>query len=289
MTETTTKEAVKTARPESAKSSEVVTMRQLLECGVHFGHQTKRWDPRMKKYIFASRNGIHVIDLQQTIKLINKAYQYVRTTVKNGGTILFVGTKKQAQEAIQVEAEKCGMPYVHHRWLGGTLTNIVTIRQSINKYKAALKTQDEGGFDLLSNKEASRRKKELVRLDYYLRGIKDMIKSPSILFIVDTPREALAVREANRLNIPIVGIVDTNANPNDVQHPIPANDDAIRAIRLLCSIMSQAVLDGQEDRVKGKDALAKEIEKAAAQPAAAKSAEKSDAVITATELADQQA
>ena len=269
------------------KASEVVTMRQLLECGVHFGHQTKRWDPRMKKYIFASRNGIHVIDLQQTIKLINQAYEYVRSVVRNGGTVLFVGTKKQAQEAIQVEAEKCGMPYVHHRWLGGTLTNIVTIRQSINKYKAALKQQDEGLWDTLSNKEASKRKKELVRLDYYLRGIKDMIKTPSILFIVDTPREALAVREANRLNIPIVGIVDTNGNPNEVQYPIPANDDAIRAIRLLCGVISRAVLDGQEDNVKGDVDLAKEIEQAAAE-SQVKSAELSDVVVEATEIADEQ-
>ena len=284
------KHATNSSVEEKVRASEVVSMRQLLECGVHFGHQTKRWDPRMKRYIFASRNGIHVIDLQQTIKLINKAYLYVRETVCKGGTVLFVGTKKQAQEAIQVEAEKCGMPYVHHRWLGGTLTNIVTIRQSINKYKAALKLQDEGGFDQLSNKEASKRKKELIRLDYYLRGIKDMIKIPSILFIVDTPREALAVREANRLAIPIVGIVDTNANPNDVQYPIPANDDAIRAIRLLCSVISQAVLDGQEDMVKGDRDLANEIEQAGqvAKVSQTKSAEFSDVVVEATAIADEE-
>lgn len=238
------------------KEAEVVTMRQLLESGVHFGHQTKRWNPKMKKYIFTSRNGIHVIDLQQSIKLIRKAYQFVKETVKRGGVVLFVGTKKQAQEAIQSEAERCSMPFVHHRWLGGTLTNNITLRQSINKLKAHAKMQDEGVFETLSNKEASRKKKVLARLRFYLDGIKDMGSIPSIIFIVDTQKEQLAVQEARKLKIPIIGVVDTNADPTQVQFPIPANDDAIRAVKLICSIISQAVIDGKAER----DGTANDIE-----------------------------
>lgn len=234
-------------RQPDAKVNEVVTMRQLLECGVHFGHQTKRWNPKMKRYIFTSRNGIHVIDLQQTIKLVKKAYQVVREVVKNNGTILFVGTKKQAQDAIESEALRCRMPYVHHRWLGGTLTNSVTIRQSINKLRQYERLNQDGTFDLLSKKEAASKRKTLHRLRHYLDGIKDMSRLPSLIFVVDTKREALAIREANRLNIPIIGVVDTNADPNEVQYPIPANDDALRAIKLICSVMAKAVLDGLED------------------------------------------
>lgn len=230
------------------RQPEVVTMRQLLECGVHFGHQTKRWNPRMKRYIFTSRNGIHVIDLQQTIKLIKKSYQVVREVVKNNGILLFVGTKKQAQDAIQSEAIRCGMPYVHHRWLGGTLTNNLTIRQSVNKLKQYSRLEEDGTFELLSNKEAAAKRKKLVRLGHYLDGIKDMHRLPSIVFVVDTKREALAVKEANKLKIPIIGIVDTNADPTEVQYPIPANDDAIRAIKLICSVMAKAVIDGQTER-----------------------------------------
>lgn len=230
------------------RQPEVVTMRQLLECGVHFGHQTKRWNPKMKRYIFTSRNGIHVIDLQQTIKLIKKSYQVVREVVKNNGTILFVGTKKQAQDAIQAEANRCGMPFVHHRWLGGTLTNNVTIRQSVNKLKQYNRMNEDGTFELLSNKEAAAKRKKLVRLGYYLDGIKDMYRLPSLVFVVDTKRETLAVKEANKLNIPIIGIVDTNADPTEVQYPIPANDDAIRAIKLICSVIAKAVLDGQAEK-----------------------------------------
>ena len=235
--------------PERNKDKEsVVSMRQLLECGVHFGHQTKRWNPKMKKYIFTARNGIHVIDLQETIKLVRKSYEIVRNIVKNKGTILFVGTKKQAQEAIKSEAMACGMPYVNHRWLGGTLTNHVTIRQSINRLKMLQKMSDEGAFDMFSNKESSMKTKKLARLKYYLEGIKDMVSLPSIIFVVDTKKETLAILEATRLNIPIIGIVDTNADPNEVTHPIPANDDAIRAIKLICSVMAKAVIDGKADR-----------------------------------------
>jgi small subunit ribosomal protein S2 len=230
------------------KHTDVVSMRQLLECGVHFGHQTKRWNPKMKRYIFTSRNGIHVIDLQQTIKLIKKTYQVVKEVVRNGGTVLFVGTKKQAQEAIEVEARRCGMPFVSHRWLGGTLTNNVTLRHSINKLKQHQRIMEDGTIDLLSNKEGARKRKILTRLTYYLDGIRDMNRLPSMVFIIDTKREALAIRESNKLKIPIIGVVDTNADPTEVQYPIPANDDAIRAIKLLCSVISKAVLDGQAER-----------------------------------------
>lgn len=228
-------------------NKEVVSMRQLLECGVHFGHQTKRWNPQMKRYIFTSRNGIHVIDLQQTLKLAKKAYQVVKDVASRNGTILFVGTKKQAQEPIEFEANRCGMPFISHRWLGGTLTNSVTLRKSVNKYKKLIQMEESGVLQKLSNKEASRKRKTLTRLRYYLDGIKDLVGNPTLVFIVDTQREQLAVNEANKLNIPIVGVVDTNADPNEVQFPIPANDDAIRAIKLLCSIVSQAVIDGREE------------------------------------------
>ncbi len=228
--------------------NEVVSMRQLLESGVHFGHQTKRWNPKMKRYIFTARNGIHVIDLQQSIKLIRKAYQLVKDTVKGGGNVLFVGTKKQAQEAIQTEAERCAMPFVHHRWLGGMLTNNVTLRQSINKLRQFNQMLEDGVIDRLSNKEASRKKKQITRLRYYLDGIRQMGVAPSLIFVVDTTKEQLAVKEANKLGIPIIGVVDTNADPTEVQHPIPANDDAIRAIKLICSIIAQAVLDGKAER-----------------------------------------
>jgi len=224
---------------------EVITMRQLLECGVHFGHQTKRWNPKMKKYIFTSRNGIHIIDFQQTIKIIKNIHEMVKNIATQNKTILFVGTKKQAQDAIKEEAIKCGMPYVHHRWLGGILTNIMTIRQSINKYKKYSQMIEDGSLEKLSNKEASKLKKSHARLSQYLEGIKDMIQVPDILFVVDTKKEQLAIKEATKLGIPIIGIVDTNTDPNEVQHAIPGNDDAIRSIRLLCSIMGNAINTGK--------------------------------------------
>ena len=253
---------------DSETNEVIVTMRQLLESGVHFGHQTKRWNPKMAPYIFTARNGIHVIDLQKTIKLIKDVYEVVKEKVSNGGTVLFVGTKKQAQQAVIDESQRCDMLYVHHRWLGGTLTNNVTIRQSINKLKDYKKMEEQGDFKLLSNKEASRKQKTLNRLTYYLDGIKDMIAQPSLLFIVDTKKEQLAVQEARRLNIPIIGIIDTNADPNEVDLPIPANDDAIRAIKLICSIVADAVNAGkkvyekkkqkqEEDALKAKQALEK--------------------------------
>ncbi len=231
------------------QGKQVVTMRQLLECGVHFGHQTKRWNPKMKKYIFTSRNDIHVIDLQQTLKLLEQNYVRIKSFVAKRGTILFVGTKKQAQEAIQSEAVRCKMPYVNHRWLGGTLTNFVTIRQSINKLKKYERMKEDGTFDRLSKKESSRKLKSLGRLKFYLDGIKDMVSLPAAIFVVDTKKEQLAVDEANRLGIPIIALVDTNADPTEVQYPIPANDDAIRAIKLLCSIVANAALEGIQSSV----------------------------------------
>ncbi len=232
----------------SNRSPQIVTMRQLLESGVHFGHQTKRWNPKMKRYIFTARNDIHVIDLQQSIKLIKVVYEFVKGIVANGGTVLFVGTKKQAQEAVKDEAGRSGMPFVNQRWLGGTLTNNITIRQSVNKLKALDKLNKDGILEQLSKKEAARKLKALGRLQFYLEGIKDMIRLPGAIFVIDTKKEQLAVREARRLGIPVIGIVDTNADPTEVDYPIPANDDAIRAIRLLCSIVADAVVAGQKQR-----------------------------------------
>ncbi len=228
---------------------EVVSMRQLLECGVHFGHQTKRWNPKMAKYIFTSRNGIHVIDLQQSVQLINLAYEFIKEIIVNDGIILFVGTKKQAQDAVKEESERCEMPFVNHRWLGGTLTNISTIRQSINKIKDFEKLKEEGRIEALSKKEQSKKTKAYSKLLYNLEGIKDMIKTPSAIFIVDTQKEQLAVKEARKLKIPIIAMVDTNANPNEIDYPIPANDDAIRAVKLICSIISNAVTEGKEAKL----------------------------------------
>ena len=230
---------------ENTAPKEIVTMRQLLECGVHFGHQTKRWNPKMKRYIFTSRNEIHVIDLQQTMKLIKETYQIVKEIARKGGTILFVGTKKQAQEAIQAEAERSGMFYINQRWLGGTLTNHITIRKRINTLKLYERMKADGTFDMMTKKEAARYDKLLIKLHHYFDGIKDMVSMPSAIFIVDTKKEQLAVNEANKLKIPIIGVVDTNADPTEVQHPIPANDDAIRAIKLLCNIMANAILEGK--------------------------------------------
>jgi len=237
----------------------------------------------MGPYIFTSRNGIHVIDLQQTVKLINVAYRVVRDTVARGGSVLFVGTKKQAQEAIQEEAENCGQYYVNHRWLGGTLTNYATLLKSVHKLKEYEKMDADGTFDLLSKKEASRKRKNLVRLRHYLDGIKAMSRMPSLIFVVDTNKEHLAIKEANKLGIPIIGIVDTNADPTVVQYPIPANDDAIRAIKLLCSVMARAVQEGQQARDDEKTA-AESIEEQFLQ--AEKNAEK---VKTEAELLIEQA
>jgi small subunit ribosomal protein S2 len=223
-----------------------VSMRQLLESGVHFGHQTRRWNPKMDTYIYTSRNDIHVIDLQQTVELIKDAYNFVRETVSNKGTILFVGTKKQAQDAIASEADRCKMPFVNQRWLGGTLTNNVTISNSVKKLKRFEEDQKLGIFDQLSKKEASRKTKKLARLRHYLGGIKDMRYLPKAIFIVDTSKEELAIKEAKKLGIKVIGLVDTNGDPTHLDFPIPGNDDAIRAIKLICSVFANAVIEGSQ-------------------------------------------
>lgn len=225
----------------------VVTMKNLLESGVHFGHQTKRWDPRMKRFIFAERNGIHIIDLQKTIASIRAAYDAVRQTVLNKQGVLFVGTKKQAQQAIEREATNCGMYYVNQRWLGGMLTNFSTIKQSLLRLKKLEKMEIDGTFESLSKKEVAKLNKEKARLEKNLGGIKEMKELPGIVFIVDTKKETIAVAEARRMGIPIVAVVDTNCNPEGIDYPIPGNDDAIRAISLFTEIIGQAVTEAENE------------------------------------------
>ncbi len=222
-------------------------MKNLLESGVHFGHQTKRWDPRMKKFIFAERNGIHIIDLQKTIGAIKEAYDAVRQTVINNQSVLFVGTKKQAQQAIEREATKCGMFYVNNRWLGGMLTNFSTIRHSLSRLKKIDKMEVDGTFESLTKKEVARLNKERARLEKNLGGIKEMKELPGIVFVIDTRKETIAVAEAQRVGIPIVAVVDTNSNPEGIDYPIPGNDDAIRAINLFTSIIAQAVIEADNE------------------------------------------
>ncbi len=235
-----------TAQTEEKNSDYPVSMRQLLESGVHFGHQTRRWNPKMNTYIYTSRNDIHVIDLQQTVELIKSAYNFVKETVNQKGLILFVGTKKQAQDAISTEADRCKMPFVNQRWLGGTLTNNITISNSVKKLKRYEEDQKLGVFDQLSKKEASRKLKKLSRLKHYLGGIKDMRYLPKAIFIVDTTKEELAIKEAKKLGIKVIGLVDTNGDPTHLDFPIPGNDDAIRAIKLICSVFADAVLEGTQ-------------------------------------------
>jgi small subunit ribosomal protein S2 len=222
-------------------------MKSLLESGVHFGHQVKRWDPRMEKYIFAERNGIHIIDLQKTIQAIKDAYEAIRKTVSSGKTVLFVGTKKQAQQAIQKEAERCGMFYVNNRWLGGMLTNFVTIKKSLLRLKKLEKMEVDGTFENLTKKEIASLGKERAKLQKNLGGIKEMKDPPGILFIIDTRKEAIAVAEAQRMGIPIVAVVDTNCNPEGINYPIPGNDDAIRAITLFTQIIANAVVEADNE------------------------------------------
>jgi len=222
-------------------------MKNLLESGVHFGHQVKRWDPRMKKFIFAERNGIHIIDLQKTIQAIKDAYEAVRKTVAAGKTVLFVGTKKQAQQAVQKEAERCGMYYINNRWLGGMLTNFVTIKKSLLRLKKLEKMEIDGTFENLTKKEIAALGKERAKLQKNLGGIKEMKEIPGILFIIDTRMEAIAVAEAKRMGIPIVAVVDTNCNPENIDYPIPGNDDAIRAITLFTSIIANAVVEADNE------------------------------------------
>ncbi|MEW6287642.1 MAG: 30S ribosomal protein S2 [Chloroflexota bacterium] len=226
----------------------VISMKALLESGVHFGHRTNKWDPRMKPYIFTERNGIHIIDLQQTSKLLNQAYNVVRDTVANGGIVLFVGTKRQAQETIAEEAIRCGMPYVTERWMGGTLTNWPTIYARIQEMERLEKMRDNNELSHLTKKEALLISREIVRLQTRLEGLRTMKRRPDLLFVIDVGREEAAVHEANLLNIPVVALVDTNCNPQNVDYVIPSNDDAIRAIKLLVGKIADAVLEGKAMR-----------------------------------------
>ncbi|MBR3121553.1 30S ribosomal protein S2 [Oceanobacillus profundus] len=246
-----------------------ISMKQLLEAGVHFGHQTRRWNPKMKKYIFTERNGIYIIDLQKTVKKVDEAYNYVKDIAANGGTILFVGTKKQAQDSVRDEAIRSGMYYVNQRWLGGTLTNFQTIRKRINRLKSIERMEEDGTFEVLPKKEVVNLLKEKDRLVKFLGGIKEMTKLPDALFVIDPRKERIAIAEAHKLNIPIIGIVDTNCDPDEIDYVIPANDDAIRAVKLLTSKMADAILEvkqGEETEVveeKAEDATEEVVEEAA--------------------------
>ncbi|MBE7032609.1 MAG: 30S ribosomal protein S2 [Ruminococcaceae bacterium] len=224
----------------------VIAMKQLLEAGVHFGHQTRRWNPKMAEYIFTERNGIYIIDLQKTVKKIEEAYDFIRSVAADGGEILFVGTKKQAQETIKEEAIRVGMHYVDARWLGGMLTNFKTIKKRIERLSQLHKMEEDGTFDLLPKKEVIGLKGEMEKLEKYLGGIKEMKKAPAAIFIVDPRKERIAIAEAKKLNIPIVAIVDTNCDPEDVDYVIPGNDDAIRAVKLVVSTIANAVIEGRE-------------------------------------------
>ena len=226
----------------------VVTMKNLLESGVHFGHQTRRWDPRMKKYIFAQRNGIHIIDLQKTIVAIKDAYDVVRRSVLDGNSVLFVGTKKQAQASVKREAERCDMFYVNNRWLGGMLTNFSTIKKSLLRLKKIEKMEIDGTFEQLTKKEVARLVKEKGRLEKNLGGIKNMNSLPGVMFVIDTRKEAIAVAEARRVGIPVIAVVDTNCNPEGISYPIPGNDDAIRAINLFTQVIANAVIEADNEQ-----------------------------------------
>ncbi len=224
----------------------VISMKQLLEAGVHFGHQTRRWNPKMAEYIYTERNGIYIIDLQKTVRKVDEAYMFVRQVAMNGGTVLFVGTKKQAQDSIREEADRSSMFFINNRWLGGTLTNFSTIKKRINRLAELNRMQDNGTFDILPKKEVAKLKLEMEKLEKNLGGIKNMPGLPSCMFVVDPRKEHIAVMEARRLGIPIVGIVDTNCDPEEVDYVIPGNDDAIRAVKLIAGKMADAILEGRQ-------------------------------------------
>ena len=261
----------------------VVSMKQLLECGVHFGHQTRRWNPKMKPFIFTERNGIYIIDLQKTVKGLEKAYDFVREISKSGGSLLFVGTKRQAQDPIRDEALKAGQYYINQRWLGGLLTNFTTIRKRVARMGEIQAMDEDGSIARYPKKEQTQMHKELAKLEKYLSGIKDMKAMPDALFVIDPRRETIAVTEARKLNIPVIAIVDTNCDPDLIDYPIPGNDDAIRAIELIVGLMANAFIEGRQ----GQDAKAEEV--AAAEEKAADEApempEHLDAVVEETDKA----
>lgn len=240
-------------------------MKQLLEAGVHFGHQTRRWNPKMAQYIFTERNGIYIIDLQKTVKKLEEAYLFVRDVAADGSDVLFVGTKKQAQDSVKEEAIRCGMPYVNARWLGGMLTNFNTIKRRIKRLEQLKKMEADGTFDLLPKKEVIKLKLEIEKLEKFMGGIVNMKKQPAAMFIVDPRKERIAVQEAHKLGIPIVAIVDTNCDPDEIDYVIPGNDDAIRAVRLIAGAMADAVIEGRQGE---QEAPAEAAEEAAAEEAA---------------------
>ena len=233
-------------KPQEEKQMAVVSMKQLLEAGVHFGHQTRRWNPKMAQYIFTERNGIYIIDLQQTVKKLNEAYLFARDIAAEGGDILFVGTKKQAQDSVKEEAERCGMPYVNARWLGGMLTNFTTIKTRIARLNQLRAMRDDGTFELLPKKEVIKLNLEIEKLEKFMGGIQNMNKIPGALFIVDPRKERIAVAEAKKLGIPIIAIVDTNCDPDEIDAVIPGNDDAIRAVKLIAETMANAVIEARQ-------------------------------------------
>lgn len=237
----------------------VVAMKQLLEAGVHFGHQTRRWDPKMAEYIFQARNGIHIIDLQKTSKKIDEAYAFLKEQAEEGKTVLFVGTKKQAQECVKEAAEKSGMYYVDQRWLGGMLTNFDTIRTRVQRLKDLEKMQEEGTFEVLPKKEVILLKKEMEKLERNLGGIKNMEEIPGVIFLVDPKKEHIAVLEAKKLGIPVIGLVDTNCNPEEVDYAIPGNDDAIRAVKLITDVMANAIIEGRQGESFEAEEVAEEV------------------------------
>ena len=237
----------------------VVSMKQLLEAGVHFGHQTRRWNPKMAPYIFTERNGIYIIDLQKTVKKLEEAYMFIRQIAENGDEVLFVGTKKQAMDSVKEEAERCGMPFVNARWLGGMLTNFTTIKLRIRRLAQLKDMEDNGTFDLLPKKEVAKLKLQIEKLEKFLGGITEMKKMPAAMFIVDPRKERIAVAEAKKLGIPIVAIVDTNCDPDEVDYVIPGNDDAIRAVKLIAGAMADAVIEGRQGEQSAPEAAAEEV------------------------------
>lgn len=278
----------------------IVSMKQLLEAGVHFGHRRQRWNPKMRSYIFTERNGIHIIDLQQTIQALERAYDFVRDAVAEGGTIIFVGTKRQAQENVEAQAIRCGMPYVTVRWLGGTLTNFRTIRSRIDYMIELERQRDEGHWDVLLKKEATLKLREVAKLERRLEGLRDLYRLPEALFITDVNGQAIAVREANRLGIPVIAMVDTNCNPDPIDFVIPANDDAIRGILLITTKIADSVVEGQQMRgvmmgegveeipVSGEYAGEEEISEAVEIPVVAEVGEGEDIIIIDDEAGEEE-
>ena len=242
-----------------------VTMKELLECGVHFGHQTRRWNPKMAEYIFAERNGIYIIDLQQTLRMLQTAADFVQDIASKGGGVLFVGTKRQSQEAVRVEAVRCGMFHVNHRWLGGMLTNFQTIRRSVNRLDKLDADETNGIFDQMPKKEVMRLRREKGKLGNNLSGVREMKKLPEVVVVTDTRKEHTAIAEANKLGVPIIAIVDTNCDPDPIDLPVPGNDDAIRSIRLICSVLADAVIEGRGEAFEGAE-VAEDTERSEAAP-----------------------